>query len=343
MKFTLLYLFLSLFSSALYGQSKLLTLDHSCKNKLPNTSSLSVIDNRLDNQILGYVETGISDKVTAIKFEGNLPDSISVFFKNIRSYPELIMMLNEFHIWEFRDREEKFGRFKISLRFFQPIENNKYVEVMAYDSIHSVYGQIDITNRLMKSISKNLCRIASDIDKVKNSNHLSHKPLYTRMELTVIDSLEKSVIPIYQTNKPQAGIYAKYTDFKTNTPSEKIELIIDEYNPKNVKAYYLDKKGKKKYITSKNIYAISDGTRVFKSLSMGFFEMVKEKEDFYFVRPTTTGQSVGYIYSPMGAGIIGGVVGSLISSYGNNRKGQLLLYKVNHRFGGGIPISKVYK
>jgi len=346
MKFNFTLFLLSFFVSISYGQTKFLVLDNSCKSKIPVTSSISTIDNRSENQILGYVKTGFSDELTTIRFNGNLADSLSMFFNSMKNYPEVVMMLNEFNLWEFNDREEKYGRFKISLRFFKPIENEQYVEVMTYDSIHSVYGQIDITNKLMRSVSKNLCEIASHLDQAKNKQKDTDKPTYTKAQLTVIDSLEKSLIPIYQSVIPQAGIYAKYTDFKTNTPTQKLELIVDEYNPEHVKVYYMDKKGKKKHVASKNIYAVSDGNRFFKSLSMGFFEMVKENNDFYYVRPTTTGQGPGMII-PIGGGIIGGAVGggvaALIRSSGKSQAGQLLLYKVNHRFGGGIPISKVYK
>ena len=137
MKFTATILNILLFSTLACAQERMLLLDHSCKNKFPVSTSISTIDNRAENQILGYIETGLNNRITEIKYNGNLADSIGLFFRNIPDHPEILLMLNEFNLWEYKDSDGEFGRFKLSIRFFKPIDNNKYVEFMTYDSLHS--------------------------------------------------------------------------------------------------------------------------------------------------------------------------------------------------------------
>jgi len=134
---------------SIFGQHKYLTLDNSCKSKLSSVSPIKTIDNRAESQILGFIETGISNRLTEIKYDGNLVDSLSIFFGRIPGNSNILLMLNEFNLWEFKDSDGQFGRFKLSIRFFKPVENDRYEEFMTYDSIHSVHGQIDVTNKLI--------------------------------------------------------------------------------------------------------------------------------------------------------------------------------------------------
>ncbi len=336
-----LTLFFLLFSSFTYGQVTYLDLDYDCSSNIQKQNYIiRAIDNRTENQKLGFVRTGMFNKSEEIKFKGDLADSLKLYFSNLGINKDIVIMLNEFNMWEFVDRGE-FGRFKLSLRFFEKSEDNSYTEFFTVDSLYSVSG-IDVTKKMLRNASIQLCQIANDIRASEKTT--SSTMAYSVEELYKLDSLEKIKIPIFQSLTPKEGIYENYIDFSNNTPSIQGKILIDTSSRSKVKAYLVNQTKKKTKIQHRNIYAISDGKTFYKSVSMGFFQMIHEDNDFFYIRPSTVGNSYGFI-PILGGGLVGGMVAGaaagLIIGLNSGNNQQILLYKINHRRGNSIPLSKI--
>jgi hypothetical protein len=323
-----------------YAQEKFLVLNASCQPSGAPAHKVVAIDNRQDNQILGFVQTGMTNRTTEVKHLGSITDSILPFFKNVNHDGKLVVMLNEFHLWEYRDSGQ-IGRFKLSLRFFRQI-NDQYVEFMAHDSLYSVKG-VDVTNKLLTSVGKNLCALSESVrtESIRTKD-ASAGPLYNFEQLMILDSLEKRDIPAFQDERIREGIYTNYQEFKANQPGYTGEIESDARNPKSIKIHRVTKEGKRVKVKNEDIYAVCDGSKIFKSLSTGFYEMIREGNDFYYIRPATMGSHANMgpiIAGQLLGGAIGGAIAGMAHAHGVN-SGPLVLYKINHRRGNAIPLSK---
>lgn len=275
---------------------------------------------------------------------GNLSDSVSLFFQNVSVKKDIVLMLNEFALWEYKDQSGEYGRFKLSMRFFKKADGDHYQEFMTHDSLY-IFKGIDVTKKLLKGISTTFCDLALLTQK-QYSEPLQTSESYNMDELLNLDEIEKSKIPFYAIEVPKPGIYANYKELSQNAPSTACEILIDDSNPEKFKIYRTNEKGKKVKVQNQDIYAVSDGSRFYKSLSMGFFQIVKEQNDFYYVRPQIYGVSGGMIIPIVGGGIVGGALGGAVagltsSLLRNKDNSPMLLYKINHRRGNGIPISRI--
>ena len=278
-------LLISVLTPALsHCQTEYFEFDRSCKVGWPTgRQEIKCIDNRADRQILGFVHKGMGNKLTEVKYQGSLPDSLSLFFQNVSVKNDIVLMLNEFAIWEYKDQSGEYGRFKLSMRFFKKSDGDRYQEFMTHDSLY-VFKSIDVTKKLLKGISTTFCVL---IQSAQNQYPIAveNGEFYKMDELLNLDEIEKSKIPFYAIEVPKPGIYANYKELSQNSPSIPCEISIDDSDPDKLKIYRTNAKGKKVKVLNQDIYAVSDGSRFYKSLSMGFFQIVKEQNDFYYVRP----------------------------------------------------------
>lgn len=340
-----LLLLISVLTPALsYCQTEYFEFDRSCyKPSTLASQKIISLDNREGSQILGFVQKGMSNKTIEVKYQGNLADSVSLFFQDVSVKNDIVLMLNEFALWEYKDQSGEYGRFKLSMRFFKKSDANHYQEFMTHDSLY-VFKGIDVTKKLLRGISKTFCDLGILTQRQYNEP-LQTSESYNMEELLNLDEIEKSKIPFYAIEVPKPGIYANYRELSQNSPSIPCEISIDDSDPDKLKIFRTNAKGKKVKVLNQDIYAVSDGSRFYKSLSMGFFQIVKEQNDFYYIRPQGYAVSGGMIIPIVGGGIIGGAVGGAVAGLTSNlmRKNNtpMLLYKINHRRGNGIPISRV--
>jgi hypothetical protein len=79
MKITFLIFALS-FTHFAHAQIKL-TIDYNCKDTTPGFSNIGVIDNREGQKLLGYIHKGLGNNSKQIVFDGNIADSLAMFFQ----------------------------------------------------------------------------------------------------------------------------------------------------------------------------------------------------------------------------------------------------------------------
>jgi hypothetical protein len=332
--------YLTCLCTTMYAQGKFLVLDASCHSSEGPTDAILTIDNRQENQIMGFVHTGITNQTKEVMHAGNLIDSLVPFFNGVNPDGKLVVMLNEFNLWEYRDGGEV-GRFKLSLRIFKQV-NDQFVEFMTHDSLYSVKG-FDVTNKLLTSVSRNFCAVsdAAREEYIRTKDSVLH-PIYSFKQLMVLDSLEKYDLPAFRDEQIREGIYANYQEFKANRPGDASEIESDARNPKSVKIYRVAKNDKRVRVKNEKIYAVCDGSKIFKSLSTGFYEMKRDGNDFYYVRPATVSTQANMgpvIAGGILGGAIGGAIAGMVYSHGAN-SGPLVLYKINHRRGNAIPLRR---
>jgi len=315
-----------------------LTIDYNCKDTTTGFSNIEVIDNREGQKLLGYIHKGLGNNSKQIVFDGNITDSLAMFFKgkneSVPNQKPMVFILNELFMNEnTRDIPEN-GKLKLSLRLFLENYSGKYSEILAVDSIFTVKG-FDVTRKLFRSVSEEFCSISKAAAERKVDDD---KPTFTRDELNYLDSLEISRIPIFSNQIPNSGIFKDYAHFAQNNPDIAAKIVIEKSKKGKITAYrFYGNKKKGVPLETTGVYAISDGLTLYKATAAGFFEMKNINQRLYYDRPGSfTDANSGAMWG-MYFGVAAAVITIPLSASSN--KNYLFRFKVNHRRGNSIPIG----
>lgn len=321
-----------------FGQREKLQLSYNCLTNKRGFTKVDVIDKRISNQTLGFIQLGAFNRVIPLEFPGSLPDSIAKYFleEDNNKQRELTILLYELYVSEKTEVFTETGRLKLSMRLFAKEYQEKYTEILSIDSIYMINSSADVTTRLLHSISTHLCEIstmAKEIDSFENPNGIS----YSMEELQSLDSLEKMQIPMYNVTKYNSGIFMNYEQFKNNTPDSSM-IKIDTRESKKIKVFKYTN-GKKKKLDCKTVYAVSDGNTLLKATSIGFYKLQKVGDDFYYTGQTSFSYANNVAMGSLAFGLIGVAIASNVQKPGN----ELYRFRINYLKGNSIPLSKAEK
>ena len=329
--------------SYVFSQEVLFKLDSKCQSQKSIFSKVRIIDMRTQNQTFGFVQTGALNELSFVGYDGNFTANPASFFRNDQdsaiNQKELTVLIYEFYISEKTDRMKETGRLKFSMRFFINTNDNKFKEALFIDSIYTV-NSLDVTKKLLESVSMHLCEIRSKIIELGKKSQVDKlQYLFSSEELLKLDSIEKSKILIYNSDIIKKGIYYSYNQFKNNTP-DTATFTIDAMDLKDIKVFEFDKeKDENVEISSKNIYAVSDGYTLLKATANGFYKMYKENEDFYYLGKTSYTPNIDQSRVAMNQ-IAFGLIGAAIARE-KEQKRHFFKLKIGYLTGSSIPISAI--
>lgn len=325
-----------------WAQDQYLNLRGECNKWISPFTKAIAIDNRKNQELLGYIPIKGYTGLANVRFKGTLADSlinlfIAQFVKN--EYKEHVLILNDF----FLNGGSSPSKFILSLKLFRNVSENKYEQLLSVDSIYQINGK-----DLFFMINKQICEIAKRENTqtpVFSTNNLS----YSLDELYQFDDLEKQKLPMYITNKPTCGIYKDYAHFKMNTPDilTNISINISKKGVIEVDRTYKNNKRKVK-LDPTGIYAVSDGNIILKITSSGeYLEIIKQGSDFYYDRSgsfSDQSNTFSSYYLPEGGRL--GTTGSgdlTIRIGGPRRINELPIYRfrINYQKGNSVPVGLV--
>ncbi|MBK9639115.1 MAG: hypothetical protein IPO63_15465 [Bacteroidetes bacterium] len=341
----MIYIFLFFFNATIsHAQETPLVLSNKCAKGISSFTKVNGIDFRFPNKDLGFVLSGWLNTNSKVECKGNFLDSLCSFFLN-RDVPqavenEIAIVLYDFKLSEKAEEMKNTSSLKLALRVFKKREENRFEEIFVIDTLYRMSSSTDLTKKFLKSISEHLCEVAVELKKHENLQ-VENGPSYTFNELQHLDSLEKMKTPIYITDKYKAGIYYDFNQFKNNSPDTTTVYIDSIHTDKIRVMVWNDEKGKNVELDNKTVYAVCDGSFLLKATKMGFYELKREKFDFYFIGQTEakylTNDKNG---SPIiGSGIGGGGIGIGIgfSVFTTAKQTPILNnFKINYRTGKTI-------
>jgi hypothetical protein len=321
-------------------------LEFSYKQKpiITRFNSVKVINNRDANSFYGFVQKGLSNRKEFVTFNGTFNDSIAYFFLT-NSIPgkELVMILDDFNLSEKTEQHSETGRFKLSLRFFENVESNKYVEIFSIDTAYE-FNSMDVTKHLLNEPTNRFNEISTIINKI--TNPISDIK-YSYSELLKIDSIEKMKIPVYSAFNVAEGVYRTFEQFSKNNP-DTLKYKIDEEESGKIKVFEVTKnrKGKLKFkkLEPVELYSFTFNGKLFKANSMGFFEMYKQGFDFYYNGQTSFTVSQSKDFDSFNYFLTGGIAGSLAGSLAHDihykkNNSDYFTFKINYKKGNSILYS----
>lgn len=302
---------------------------HYISKSLYNT--ISLIDTRDDTTDIGIVQTGALNKATRVVPKTPLARQFSNLLDSIIT-PEaaqghLLLQIRKFSFAELTDfAEYGYCHFRAVL---YTKNDSAFRRLTAVDTVISLETQGDITKSLFKQSTAMIVNFIGS----KLSLIPADTTIYSLNNIIKIDSVEKSMFPLYNTANFTDGIYYSFTAFRSQVPDKAVSAVINNNELTKIRA--IEKNGDKKKIYEDDTYAI-----VFKGVpyirtDFGFSVLKKASDDFYFVGEVKVTPSSGAV---VGSFLAHGVIGAAITTA---RASAIYEVKLDHINGKFIRIREM--
>lgn len=293
-------------------KTKLFLLDAS-KEKRVNAalySSFDYIDSRENKSNFGVVRIGALDKEATVlpqeDFQEQLKKVMAGLVGDEAANGKILFQLRKLKFIEKAEGNLEYGYCFFRASVYTPSENNYYKQIAAIDTFISVESK-DVTNLIMESANRAIVKfLASSLQR-----DTANKILFTYNDIVRLDSIEKSRIKVYNVSEYTDGIYSSFESFKEQLPDFSLFSItfedgeITEIKGKN-------KKGRILKLKSDEVYAMVNKGQPYISAQFGYYPLVKNNNDFYFigddkqhyikgqlVKSNSLLNPIEYLYSPL--------------------------------------------
>lgn len=242
--------------------------------------AIRFLDSREDTSSYGIVRIGTLNKeaavLTQVPLEKQLSDLLAKSNGSATPSGELVFQLRRLKFVEKAEAENEYGYCFFRANIFTPYENG-YSLVSAIDTFIVVESN-DVTNLILDEANKAVVKFfTASLNKApKPMDALSYN------EILKIDSIEKLKIKVYNTDEYVNGVYKTFLSFKNQTPDYSLfSITFEDGEITGLKAK--NRKGKVIKIKSDNVYAIVNNGKPFISAQFGYYPLVKNNNEFYFI------------------------------------------------------------
>jgi hypothetical protein len=154
---------------------------------------------------------------------------------------------------------------------------------------------------------------------------------YSAREITNIDDVEKSKLPLYTTRTFREGLYATFHSFKNQIPDGHVSVKMKKDEIQLVSQ--IGDNGKEQNVDSRDIYALVYRGLPYIAVHNNYYKIYKEGSDFFFV-------AEGKLYlSP----VVVVTTGSFFSLLTRFSQGRSYLMKIDHASGAFKQVKEVDK
>jgi len=300
-------------------------------------SSVEVTDARFDTVYMGFVQKGAFNHKAPIQLVQSMPVEImeatsKIIAGAVKQNRTILILVRNFFLSELTTATSETGTFTFEAGCYLKDEDNSYRTMFTVDTI-MVVRALDVTKKLLGKANEQF-KLFIQRAALYDTSELG-KISYSRNQLQNIDETEKKMIPVYNVDVPQKGLYATFQDFKNNTPTE--TKFIEEFNKKTEPLFFYmnDDSSKGKEVTRTHYYAICDGNILFISTEHGLYPARKKDHDFYFVGKAKEASNTSSVAM---ASFMFGIVGGMLASIPETATFE---FKIDHVTGKFLPIKRV--
>jgi hypothetical protein len=296
-------------------------------------NSIDFLDSRFDTTHMGIVQLGAFNKkarvVPKMPFDRQLENVLFALTDSTAKQSKLLLQLRQFNFAEITGATSEKGYLYMRADLY--VNNNlRYQKLASIDTVVLVKS-MDVTNALFRKGSATVTNFIAD----NLLNTPADQLIYTLNDINNIDSLEKSKIFLYTTDKYTDGVYETFNAFKSQAP-DRPAIVNTDKSGKISSVFAIGEDGNKIKLKAKDIYAIVHDGQPFVASEYGYFPLKKVDHDLYFTgRAKVTAKSGDVIAASIFFGIIGGLLASDASA--------VFEMKIDHLNGGFIHIKEVTK
>lgn len=250
--------------------------------KIENSSfnAITFLDSREDTSNMGVVRIGALNKEAQVEPNGSFASQLNNLLLNISGtgaqQKELLFQLRRLKFVEKTDEGKEYGYCFFRANLYAQNETN-YTVISSIDTFIVVEAS-DVTKLIIEAANTTIVNFLS----IALKNKYSSNSVLTFNEIVKIDSIEKLKIKVYNVSNYTDGVYKTFESFKAQIPDFTLFSItfedgeITELKAKN-------KKGKVVKVKSENVYAIVNKGNPYVSAQFGYYPLVKNNNDFYFI------------------------------------------------------------
>lgn len=289
---------------------KYFDLDYNDK-KVDNSfySNIKFLDSREDTSSIGIVRIGSLNKEALVRSNGSFQAQLENLLTKINglntSQNDLLFQLRRLKFVEKAGEGKEYGYCFFRANLFA-VNGISYNMISSIDTF-IVVEDIDVTKALIEEGNTAIVNFIKSALTVKPNTVSS----LTMKEIMSIDSIEKLKIKVYNVESYTNGVYKTFMAFKAQIPDYTLfSITFEDGEITEIKAK--NRKGKIKKIKSDNVYAIVNNGKPFVSALFGYYPLVKNNNDFYFiaddklnfvkgqiVKNSSIFSNTEYIYSPL--------------------------------------------
>jgi hypothetical protein len=305
------------------------------ENKVTNSlyNSIRLSDIRNDTTDFGIVQKGAFNKRVNVVAETPLATQFSnvlnALVDNATKEGDLLLLLRQFSFAEIIGGMSERGYFQLRAVLFAKA-GEVYSKLETIDTVVLVKS-MDVTKKMFRLGSKTVAEfIAGNLTKEPAGDIV-----LSLEQLPLIDSFEKTKIPLYTSSTYTDGLFYTYLSFANQQPDETGVTIGFDKKGKVQKINYINKKGQKWDIENRFIYAFVYEGKPYISGEFTCYPLEKRGNDFYFTGKANDARS-GDI---MAAQFFFGIMGALMASSATS----IFEMKIDHLSGGFIRVKEVEK
>ncbi|MBL7918026.1 MAG: hypothetical protein JNM96_06490 [Bacteroidia bacterium] len=245
-----------------------------------NYNSVKFIDNREDTTNFGIVRIGALNKEAAVVTPIGIGEQLNQLLFELNpensGKGEILFQLRKLKFIEKAEGLKEFGYcfFRANMYTYS---GDKYRQIAIIDTFLTVESR-DVTKLIFEKTDKAIVKFfLSSLEK-----DTANTTAYTREEIANIDEVEKQKIKLYNVDVLTDGIYSTFQTFRDQTPDFTLfSITFEDGEISEIKAR--NKNGKVKKMKSDNVYAIVNKGKAYISAEFGFYPLVKNNNDFYFI------------------------------------------------------------
>jgi len=253
--------------------------DQKVENSLYN--SISFLDSREDTSSFGMVRVGTLDKEAIVLPSVNFGTQLSNVLAKVNGanaqQKELMFQLRRLKFVEKAEGPKEFGYCFFRANLFTS-EGGNFKLVSAIDTFIVVESSGDVTKSITEEANKSIVEFITKALK----KEVTQASILTLDEIVKIDSIEKLKIKVYNVVEYVDGVYTNFEAFKNQTPNYALfSITFEDGEIAEIKSK--SRKGKVRKMKSDNVYAIVNKGKPYISAQFGYYPLVKNNNDFYFI------------------------------------------------------------
>jgi len=244
-------------------------------------NSIKFLDSREDTSSFGTVRVGVLDKEVKVVCNGSFETQLGILLTKMSgetvSQTPLVFQLRRLKFVEKAEAGREYGYCFFRASIFLNVAND-YKLISAIDTFMVIESKKEATKQIIAYANKTIVNFVSGaLTKEPKTN-----TVYTLNEIVKLDSIEKAKIKVYTTDEYVNGVYRTFESFKDQTPDYSLfSITFEDGEISEIKAK--NDKNRLRIINSEEVYAIVNNGKPYISAEYGYYPLVKNNNDFYFI------------------------------------------------------------
>lgn len=293
----------------------------------------SIIDARSDKKLAGFAYKGFPKSRRVAKIKTPLADDLYKIVQETtdgKSFTKnVILRINHLYVYEIR-HQGKYGVAELNLSFIEKIDG-RYYEVFQSSEHFSIKGG-NMAKWHPQNIIDALADSFDDFEERLEAGRLSLKPIQNGLDQNPYEG--KRLYPIQIAKQRPKAIYHSFYDFRDNFPDTNLTFYPD-YHEKEDQLDWATLDFPNQDVDPTNLYAFSDGERLFIRGGKKFYEIKDSADHFHLDRHAISYN--GYTHGMILSGLLFGPVGVALYAANSTPRGSEDGYVLDLNLGKVLP------